>query len=376
MKQDVGGDSMKKARIRVSKQIKYSILWWLLTVIIIVFVRSGSENSRMFLKWTQAANAVISRCFSYTGFSVAECLAILLPVLLFIYAARKVIMAIVFKSLKPLERCVLNLIHIFSAAACVFVLLWGGNYASVLPIEERLNVKLSATGYTYDDLLAAAELIGDKADGYAALIKRDAAGLPAGLDFESVKGNVQDVFSKLGDKYSLFKQTYYAQPKKIFNTELLSHLGIRGVYSPFTAEANINTNIPPISVPFVVCHETAHRLGIVREDEANFAAFLAGINSENAEYAYSAYITALIAIAERMYSEEPEKTQAWLSGRSEFVKADLYRYFRSGQRYNTKLKEIGTLANSAYIQAMGDGRGAESYNGITDLICAYYIGML
>lgn len=371
-----GGGIMGNMKKKVPWQVKSTALLCGLICITIWFVQSGKANADIFLSATQKINTALSRLFSCVDFSVGECIVILMSVILLVFASKSIISAVLEKSFRPLTGYILNTAHIFSVIACIFVLVWGGNYASQNTAQEKFNVELSADGYNYEDLLSAAEILGNKADAYAIAVKRDAGGILADFEFKTVKGKIQNVFSEFAEKYPQFKQDYYAEPKQIFNTELLSYLGIRGIYSPFTAESNVNTNIPPVSVPFVICHETAHRLGIVKEDEANFAAFLAGINSEDPVYAYSSYFTALVAVAEKMYELRPEKTQAWLSGRSEAVKTDIYRYSHSGKKYNTKLKKIGTLANSAYIQAMGDGRGADSYDGMTDLICAYCIGMV
>ena len=68
--------------------------------------------------------------------------------------------------------------------------------------------------------------------------------------------------------------------KSIFSTPL-SYMGFNGYINPFTLEANINDNIPDISLPVTITHEIAHQIGYAFEDEANFIAIYALINSKN-----------------------------------------------------------------------------------------------
>ena len=53
----------------------------------------------------------------------------------------------------------------------------------------------------------------------------------------------------------------YSKAKIILNSKLLSYTNITGIYSPFTGEANINTNQPSTSIPFTILHEMAHQRG-------------------------------------------------------------------------------------------------------------------
>jgi hypothetical protein len=66
-----------------------------------------------------------------------------------------------------------------------------------------------------------------------------------------------------------------ARPKPALSSPVLSWLGITGIYSPFTAEPNVNMNVPDPDLPFTASHELAHARGFAREDEANYLGSLA-----------------------------------------------------------------------------------------------------
>ena len=55
----------------------------------------------------------------------------------------------------------------------------------------------------------------------------------------------------------------------------MSYANIGGMFFPFTMESNINVDNPFFVVPWTMAHELAHQCGFMREDEANFIAYLA-----------------------------------------------------------------------------------------------------
>ena len=73
----------------------------------------------------------------------------------------------------------------------------------------------------------------------------------------------------LADEYPQFK-SWYPYPKPLIHPRLLSVQQLTGVYSPFTVEANYNSEIPAYNIPHTICHELSHLKGYMREDEANF----------------------------------------------------------------------------------------------------------
>ena len=80
---------------------------------------------------------------------------------------------------------------------------------------------------------------------------------------------------------------YYPQPKKTSGLRTPLIRPLTGVYSPFTLEANYNSDMPDYNIPFTACHELSHLRGFMQEDEANFIAFLACSSSESIDFQYS-----------------------------------------------------------------------------------------
>ena len=68
----------------------------------------------------------------------------------------------------------------------------------------------------------------------------------------------------LADEYPQFK-SWYPYPKPLIHPRLLSVQQLTGVYSPFTVEANYNSEIPAYNIPHTICHELSHLKGYMRK---------------------------------------------------------------------------------------------------------------
>ena len=73
-------------------------------------------------------------------------------------------------------------------------------------------------------------------------------------------------------------------PKKAFYSRLMSAFNYTGFYFPYTGEATLNTDPPDNLLPATIAHEMAHQRGVASEQEANFVAVLACVESGNAAY--------------------------------------------------------------------------------------------
>ena len=84
---------------------------------------------------------------------------------------------------------------------------------------------------------------------------------------------------------------------------------MKGYYFPFSMEANINFVMHPLNRPATMCHELAHLRGYIYEDEANFIAYLACIQSEDLYVRYSGYLSVLVYLNNdvvKVWNQNPE----------------------------------------------------------------------
>lgn len=179
----------------------------------------------------------------------------------------------------------------------------------------------------------------------------------------------------LGEKYEVLK-TYYPQPKGVLCSELMSSFNLAGIYFPVTVEANFNQAMPVSSQAFTACHELSHLSGFIREDEANFIAFMACRESESTYFRYSGYLGALTyalnALHGAVSSEEYNEVCGKLS--SVILKEYAYRneYWSPYQKKVTY--KVSSVVNDTYLKANNQTDGTKSYGRIVDLMLAEYFG--
>lgn len=192
----------------------------------------------------------------------------------------------------------------------------------------------------------------------------------------------RESMAKLGDEFD-FMGGYYVRPKPIHFSFFMSQMDLMGIYFPFSMEANYNNDMTKCRTPATVCHELAHTKGFIREDEANFIAFMACERSDNVEYRYSGYLLALIQVRNRIFDyADEEQMIAFDSSISDLVWTDLEansEYWEAVEEaddtvFDTQtVSEISEKALETNLQLNGVEDGLESYGRMVDLLLDYYM---
>jgi hypothetical protein len=190
---------------------------------------------------------------------------------------------------------------------------------------------------------------------------------------------LRNTFERAGDGYRAAAAEFAAlgdfepgRPKPVLSSALMSYAGITGIYFPITAEANVNTDITDAEIPFTICHELAHQLGYAREDEANFIAWIACVNSPYEDYRYSGALMALTNTLNALYERDRAAWDRIRGACSPAVNADLNATGRYWQRYEGPVSEISETINDTFLRTNGQTDGVQSYGRMVDLIIAYY----
>lgn len=151
---------------------------------------------------------------------------------------------------------------------------------------------------------------------------------------------------------------------------ILSAGGISGVYSPFTAEAHLNRDIPAWARPFAAGHEIAHLKGFAREDEAHCIAWQACRRSGDAGFEYSASMVALGEVLVALASVDPARASTLLGRLGPRGREDRrvsYEFWRSQRG---PWMDFSTATNDAYLRSQGQEAGVKSYGRMVDLLVA------
>ena len=159
-------------------------------------------------------------------------------------------------------------------------------------------------------------------------------------------------------------------PKPLYFSRLMSFLGISGIYSPFTAEANFNAEQPLSSLPSSIAHERAHLLGFAREDEASFVAFFVAIRAADPFVRYSGYLAALEVVSALQYTE-PERFREIMDQLDDGPRRDLASQSAFWARYSGAVSQTAERINHIYLKTNRIRSGVQSYSEVVSLIIGY-----
>ncbi len=141
------------------------------------------------------------------------------------------------------------------------------------------------------EMLEAYAWVADELLWYQDEVPRDADGCMRldGFDFAA---ECRACMQKLGETYPAFSG-YYPPAKEFLLAGPMRYTGTIGVYIPYTMESNYTPLLSDAKRPTILCHEYAHLKGCIREDEANYIAFLACMQSENPMFRYSGLLAVM-----------------------------------------------------------------------------------
>lgn len=170
----------------------------------------------------------------------------------------------------------------------------------------------------------------------------------------------------------LLPQGDFAPPKAVYASEILTRLGISGIYFPLTAEPNFNADIPDFQMPFAIAHEMAHQRGIARESEANFVAYVVCVNSRDPFVRYAGYRNGLGVLSE-LYRVEPEKAKELVKQLGPGYREDSRRAAAFWAKASGPAGALSHRVNDLYLRANRVKAGVADYSNSTTLIIAYHL---
>lgn len=151
-----------------------------------------------------------------------------------------------------------------------------------------------------------------------------------------------------------------------------NYSGFTGYYNPFTGEGQTNTMVPAFLHPFIACHEMAHQIGYAREDEANFAAFLAVHHTSDMHFRYSGYLD-LFLYANRNLMEMNEDTALMYRKRLiPAVQSDVQEWRRFAEAHRNPVAPWISWLYGKYLEQNQQPTGMRSYDQVTAYLISYY----
>ena len=174
-----------------------------------------------------------------------------------------------------------------------------------------------------------------------------------------------------GDEPAL--QGYYPVPKQLaFTSGAFSAMGVSGIYSPFTVEANINGQMPDMEKPFTACHELSHLRGFMNESEANYIGWLACIGSDDPAFRRSGWLIGWVYAGGALRRADPDQYERLREKLPESAAAELDENNEFWASHETGASGIQDRVNDAYLKANGQAEGIQSYGMLTVLMLMWY----
>ena len=262
----------------------------------------------------------------------------------------------------------LNVIFLVQTVNC-FILYQGTT------LESKM---VSQDGYEVTELIALREHIVAKLNELGIQMKRNPQG-DLIYDEEEIKTGCIKAMQQLGEEYPQL-QGYYPNPKKLYFSKFASQQYLSGIFFPFSMEANYNGVMYLSNYPATICHELSHLKGIILEDEANFYAYLACIQSEDLFFQYSGYLSVfyyvendLLSVISQEDYQTLTKVASYVYQDDIFLKEETWAEIEEKAVLDTEtVDEISDTLTEKSLNLNGVEDGMNSYSRVVNLLLAYY----
>lgn len=366
----------KKNKIKLPKRFYIGFVLFIFISIMnmsVWFIPKAVDWYRIhiFPLWTNT----LARVMSVFPFSVGEILIytgiffLIFGLLLFLFSFRKK------EKWKKIRRVYLECL--------AWILLW-------VYMTETLNcfVMYHATtveeayypnrSYNNEQLIDTYNTVMKKANELSTQMSRDKRGNVTYPE-EKMYAQCKIAMQNLGKTYPYLKG-YYPNPKKIFNSDLMSQQYLAGIYFPFTLESNYNQTMYIMNDPATICHEFSHLKGIILEDEANYFGFVACINSKDKFLEYSGYLSVLNYMADDIYKNCSKQERQSVVKANTYVKNDIVFLTKDSWDKVEKKAVVSTKTAQAVtnqflesnLKMNGVEDGVVSYSRVVKLVLDYY----
>ena len=304
-------------------------------------------------------------------FSIAELLYVLCPIIIIIILIRFCIAMRRDRGKRSsiVIRFMLNIACVVSVLLFVYTILCGVNYYRYsFTYYSELIVKDSSV----EELYQLCMELSKEANELRELIpKTDEAGV---FDLTTSKRETgkraRDAMNHLSKQYSILAG-WNVSPKSVLLSDLMSYTEITGIFFPFTLEANVNTSIPDFAIPYTMCHELTHLRGFMREDEANFIAYLACVEYDDIEFQYCGTMLALIHASNALYEQDRILYDEVRTTYGEGVLQDFKANNTYWSKYeDTVISTVSNQMNDSYLKVNNQKDGVQSYGRMVDLLLA------
>lgn len=250
------------------------------------------------------------------------------------------------------------------------------------------------TEYSLEELMQVYNMVAEQCLVLSEEIARDENGQAMYIGSVGRNGDQLDMADKarelmnqLGETYDQL-DGYYPRPKALLSSDFMCQQYMCGYYFPFSMEANYNDVMFILNIPETMCHELAHLRGFIYEDEANFIAYLACVESDDVFFRYAGYLSVLTYLYNDLYSarqKAPESyaeaaeavgivavsAQVWED--SIFVTDEEWERINGKALFDTEIvNQAADVFIDTNLKVNGISDGSVSYSRVVKLLLQYY----
>jgi hypothetical protein len=241
-----------------------------------------------------------------------------------------------------------------------FYLSWGFNYFRP-DIEKRLGwSKLNIDEESFRSILDTLIIQTNKTH-----VNINTSGYP------DIDRMVEESYRKNSESLGINYPNGTRRPKSMIFSSYFAKSSVSGYFGPFFNEINLNSYILPIDYPYTLAHEKAHQFGITSEAEANLAAFVVCVTSEDTRLNYSGYLFLMLYFLNDA-RQMPDYHQ-YIDKIDKPVIEDIrYRNRYYNGLENETLEKIQSAANDVYLKSNNIKKGIQNYNHVVTLVLRWY----
>lgn len=352
---------------KVTKRISLSIFILIITYIVNLLARGNAEvveqyYSRMIYP---KVSMILNRIFGFIDVSSGEVIILIALIVLLLKVGA-------FMSNPTRNRLFDETSKLLMTASIIhmlFWMLWGlNNYR--MPLESNFDYKIEEI--SIEELEETAVYLLTRIEDVEKHLEFDGKNLPIYKgDMDAIRKNSRIYFNNIAEGSQYLAEGFYSKPKAMHFSEIMSQLNYTGIYNPFTAESNLNVDIPKYKIPFVASHEIAHQRGYAGEKEANCLAFISCVESGDYYFEYSGYMSGLIYVTNAIYREDKEAYFEITDMYSDSLVAVLKDNYEYWEEYRGIASEIGEKNNDRFLKLSGQAEGTKSYGLVVDYLAAY-----
>ncbi len=301
--------------------------------------------------------SILSYVFVYPSISIGDIIYFIFPLFIIIYFFR----------IERRRDKFYFIIKIPIIIYCFFYWSWGFNYN----LKSELEL-LKSNEYSKEELYSTTQYYIKKTnDLQITLSKSSQDKFESKLSFYQVKNECINSIKKSNWILNNKEMNSFPVKKSLFSTPL-SYMGFSGYINPFTLEANINYNIPDISLPVTVSHEIAHQIGYAFEDEANYIAIETLSNSKNNYLRYSGNLMAVQYLLAEIKKINPQIHKLYIKDLNVGVIKNIQQKNEYYLKYQNKYESFFKKNYDIFLKINNQKAGIKTYSLVVDLLINNY----